>query len=315
MPPEINRGESTFMGTFFRTSFGWFLALPLFLVLASGEPADDSNNSPETACSWVSVSDAFNRYVTGLKKDNFRIYEDNVEQTISSFSQQAVPMNVGIIWDVSRSRHEEESLAQANSVIRALGLSGIPQDSRNAEDEYFLVNFSESAPIQSFSAKARPARVQIDNSKKRIALYDAVYMGLVQILIKQSYTGKRALIIISDGAETYSKHKPSEILSYAKKFDVQIYYITIAEKQFPSAIRNAVEITGGRAFFPQRFNDLDYYIDLVLNGLRNQYRLCYTPVSQKRDGKRRKLKIKLDRLQDLPKLMIRTRTERYVPKN
>lgn len=303
------------MGAHIRISFGSFWALLLCLVFASSAPTDNSTQLLENACAWVSVSDAFNRYVTGLKKDNFRIYEDNVEQTIVSVTQQAVPMTVGIIWDVNRSRHGEESFAQAEAAVLALGLSGRPKDTRHSEVDYFLVNFSESAPIQSFSARERPAQVQIDKSKKRIALFDAVYMGLELELIKQSYTGKRALIIISDGEETYSRHKPSEILGYAKKFDVQIYCISITEKQIPSVIRNAIAITGGRAFFPQRLDELDYYISLVLEGLWNQYRLCYTPTNQKRDGTRRKIKIKLDQPPKLPKLMIRARTERYVPKN
>jgi len=254
----------------------------------------------------VSVTDPLNRYVTGLEKERFRIYEDNAEQAIAGFSQKAVPMSVGIILDVSRSRYAGEYFERAKAAVWRFLRSW------NQEDECFLINFSESAPIQPITAKMLPADVQIDNSKKRIPLYDAVYMGLDRI--NRGKHDKRALIIISDGEETYGQHKASEIRKNATESDVQVYGIGEMGR-FPNAIQNMANITGGRCYFPNCLRELDYCIDLICAGLRSQYLLCYTPTNNKHDGKSRKIKIRVDPPPKFPKLTVHARKERYVPKN
>jgi Ca-activated chloride channel homolog len=295
-----------------RIPLGCFSTFSLFLVFALNAQSQVSTNPPETICVRVSVADPLNRFITGLEKEHFRICEDKAEQTIASFSQKAVPMSVGIIWDVSRSRNGSENYEGTKAAVSRLLPSRIP------EDEYFLINFSESAPIQAITGKMPPTAVQIDKSKIRIPLFDAVYMGLDRI--NQSRHDKRALIIISDGEETYSQHKASEIRKQVTESDVQIYGIE-EQGRFTNAIQDIASITGGRILFPSgdRFfrpqGDLNYYIDLLLAELRNQYLLCYTPTNNKHDGTLRKIKVKLDPPPKLPKLIILARKERYVPKN
>ena len=159
--------------------------------------------------------------------------------------------------------------------------------------------------------------VLIDKSKKRIAFFDAVYMGLDQI--HQSKHERRALIIISDGAETNGQHKESEIREYARKLDFQIFGIMKYDPGEPGAspnrVRNMVEITGGRLLMPSGFMELDYYIDLVHAELQNQYLLCYIPTNNRHDGKLRKIRVKLDPPPKLPALTVHARKERYAPKN
>jgi Ca-activated chloride channel homolog len=288
-----------------RISFGCFSALLLFLVFALGAQNPNSTKPPETICVRIFVHDPLNRPVTGLEKEHFRIYEDKAEQTIASFSQQAEPMSFGIVWDVSRSRNRGEYFESAKAVVSRL------LRSRGAENEYFLINFSESAPIQTIIGKMLPVEAQIDKSQKRIALFDAVYMGLDRI--SQSRHDKRALLIISDGEETYSRHKASEIRKFANESDVQIYGI-MRPGPFTDAIQNIASVTGGRIFSPSQF-ELDYYIDLLLSELRDQYLLCYTPTNDRHDGTWRKIEIKLDPPPKLPKLTFHAREERYAPKN
>ena len=100
----------------------------------------------ETVFVKVSVTDPLNRYVTGLEKEHFKVYEDNIEQTISHFSQEAAPISVGIIFDVSASMKDNNNIRKAkNAIIRFL-------QSGNPEDEYFLVTFNNKTNLaQSFT--------------------------------------------------------------------------------------------------------------------------------------------------------------------
>jgi Ca-activated chloride channel family protein len=75
-----------------------------------------------------------------------------------------------------------------------------------------------------------------------------------------------------------------------------------------------VNITGGRAFFPNNFNELDYYIDLIHAELRSQYVLGYMPANIAHDGKWRRIRVKLDAPQGLPKLILHAREGYYAPK-
>jgi Ca-activated chloride channel homolog len=300
------------MSAHIRVSLGCFSAFSFLLAFALSAQGQDSTNPTETVCVRVSVSDPLNRLITGLKKEHFRIYEDKAEQTIASFSQQSVPMSVGIVWDVSRGRNGGENFEGAKAAVSRL----LP--SRNPEDEYFFINFSESAPIQAITGKMPPTAVQIDKSKIRIPLFDAVYMGLDRT--KQGKHDKRALIIISDGEETYSQHKASEIRKFANESDVKIFGIA-EQGRLPNAIQDIASITGGRILVPPRLalhqplGELGYFIDLLLAELRNQYLLCYAPTNNKHDGTLRKIEVKLDPPPKLPKLIIHARKERYVPKN
>jgi Ca-activated chloride channel homolog len=287
-------------------SFSCFSALSLFLVFALGAQNSNSTKPPETVCVRIIVHDPLGRYVTGLSKESFRIYEDKAEQTIASFSQQEEPMSFGIVWDISRSKNRGESMESAKAAVSHL------LRSRGAENECFFINFSESAPIQTIIGNMLPVEVQIDKSKKRIALFDAVYMGLDRI--SQSRHDKRALLVISDGEETYSQHKASEIRKYAMESDVQIYGIG-EPGSLANTLQNIASSTGGSIYRPNSFNELKYYIDHINDELRNQFLLCYTPTNNKHDGTWRKIEIKLDLPPKLPKLTFHAREGRYAPKN
>ena len=266
----------------------------------------------ETVFIKVSVTDPLNRFVTGLSKENFRVYEDKVEQVISHFNQQAAPISVGIIFDVSGSMKDNSNILKAKNAITRFLESG------NPEDEYFLITFNEKTKLaKSFTAKSSALQNEVAFQKPggQTALYDAVYMGLDQI--QRGRNEKKALILITDGEDNSSRYSRSEVREFAKESDVQIYGIGEEGKlgygRFE--IQNIVNLTGGRVFFPNSFNELDYYIDLVHAELRNQYILGYTPTNKIHDGKWRKIEVKLDAPEGLPKLKIRTKEGYYAPKS
>jgi Ca-activated chloride channel family protein len=301
-----------------------FCKLPLFAIAillsqaADGQTPQANAQRPlfrvgvETVFVKISVTDPLNRYVTGLEKEHFKVFEDKVEQTVTHFTQQSAPISVGIIFDVSGSMKENANINSARSAIMRFLQSG------NPEDEYFLVTFNQNTTlVQGFTSQSSTIQNQITFKQPggRTALYDAVYMGLDQI--KSGKNEKKALILITDGEDNSSRYSLSEVREFARESDVQIYAIGEEGKlgYGRSEIQNIVSLTGGRAFFPNNFNELDYYIDLIHAELRNQYIVGYDPTNRTHDGKWRKIRIKLDPPEGLPKLIVHAKEGYYAPKN
>ncbi|MEJ2247413.1 MAG: VWA domain-containing protein [Acidobacteriota bacterium] len=120
---------------------------------------------------------------------------------------------------------------------------------------------------------------------------------------------------MTDGQDNSSRYSSKEVREFAKESSVQIYSIgQLGELGYGmSIIREIVNITGGRAFFPNNFNELDYYIDLIHAELRNQYVLGYRPTNQNHDGDWRRIKVQLDAPRGLPDLKVHAREGYYAP--
>jgi Ca-activated chloride channel family protein len=264
----------------------------------------------ETVFVKVAVSDPLNRYVTGLEKEHFRIFEDNIEQEIIHFDQQSAPISVGIIFDISGSMKDNANIIKAKSAIAKFLEYG------NPEDEYLLITFNQKTKlVRDFSQQVSTLQNDIVFQKPggNTSLYDAVYMGLSYVM--EGTNEKKALILITDGQDNSSRYSSKEVREFAKESSVQIYSIgQLGELGYGmSIIRELVNITGGRAFFPNNFNELDYYIDLIHAELRNQYVLGYRPTNQNHDGKWRRIKVQLDAPKGLPDLKVRAREGYYAP--
>ncbi len=260
----------------------------------------------------VSVSDSLNRYVTGLDQDHFQVFENKVEQEIVHFNQHYAPVSVGIIFDISGSMKENANIKKAKNAITQFLEYG------NPEDEYLLITFNHTTKlVRDFSEKESALQNDILFQKPggNTSLYDAVYMGLSYVM--EGKNEKKALILITDGEDNSSRYSVGEIREFAKESSVQIYSIgQLGDNGYGMPIiRDIVGITGGRAFFPGNFNELDYYIDLIHAELRNQYVLGYRPTNQDHDGKWRRIQVKLDAPKGLPKLKVHAREGYYAPKN
>ena len=259
----------------------------------------------------VSVTDPLNRYVTGLENEHFKVYEDNIEQTISHFNQEAAPISAGIIFDVSASMKDNNNIRKAKNAITRFLQSG------NPVDEYFLITFNNKTNL-ALSFTDQSSSLENEAAFQRAggttALYDAVYMGLDQI--KRGAHEKKALIVISDGEDNSSRYTSAEIREFAKEMDVQVYAIGQIGPlgTGSSELQRIVNITGGRAFFPNNFNELDYYIDLIHAELRSQYVLGYMPTNKAHDGKWRRIRVKLDAPKGLPKLILQCQRGVLCPK-
>ena len=263
----------------------------------------------DTVLVRVTVTDPLNRYVVGLDREHLRVFENKVEQTISHFSNDKAPITVGVILDTSGSIGDN-ILSARTSVMRFL-------EQGDPNDEYFLVGFSDrSNLIQDFTSSGDTIQNQVSfsNPKGRTALYDAIYLGLEKM--SGAKNDKKALIVITDGEDNTSRYTFREVKDFVKESETQIYVIgERGELGYGRGVINEiVRLTGGRAFFPHNFKQLDYFVDLIHTELRNQYVLGYITLSKEYEGEWRKLRIKLNPPEGLPKLNVRAREGYFAPK-
>ena len=265
----------------------------------------------------VTVTDPFNRLVTGLEQENFRVLEDNVEQEIVHFSSEDVPISIGVIFDMSGS--------MSNKVDKARLAAVQFFKTANPQDEFFLVSFNDRAElISSFTSSVEELqnRLMYTAARGRTALLDAIYLGLSQM--RGARNAKRALLIISDGGDNHSRFNENDIKNFVKEADVQLYAVgiydplgsrsrTSEELNGPTLLSEMTEMTGGRAFPVENLNDLPDTAAKISMELRNQYVLGYKPSNHQRDAKWRKVKVKLRPPKGLPPLNVYAKTGYYAP--
>jgi Ca-activated chloride channel homolog len=265
----------------------------------------------------VTVTDPYNRLVTGLDPDNFRVFEDNIEQEVVTFSSEDVPISIGVIFDFSGS--------MANKIGKAREAAIQFFKTANPQDEFFLVSFNERAELTSSftnSVEDLQGRMMLTAPKGRTALLDAIYLGLSQM--RGAKNGKRALLILSDGGDNHSRYNESDIKRLVKEADTQLYAIGIfdplgyrnrtpEELNGPSLLSEITEMTGGRVFAVENLNELPDIASKIGMELRNQYVLGYRPSNKAHDARWRKIKIKLRAPKGLPPLNVYSKTGYYAP--
>ena len=265
----------------------------------------------------TTVTDPYNRLVTGLERENFRIFEDNHEQEVVHFSSEDVPISIGVVLDMSGSMSNKVDKAR----LAALQFF----KTANPLDEFFLVSFNDRAQLVSrftTSVEELQNRMMYAGAKGRTALLDAVYLGLSQM--KGARNTKRALLIISDGGDNHSRYNERDIKNFVREADVQLYAVgiydplgfrnrTSEELNGPSMLAEITEMTGGRAFPVENLNDLPDIAAKIGMELRNQYVLGYKPGNSERDGKWRKIKVRLKPPRGLPPLNVYSRAGYYAP--
>jgi Ca-activated chloride channel homolog len=254
----------------------------------------------------VTVTDPMNRFVTGLEKENFKLFEDKKEQLVSQFSSEDAPISVGVVFDCSGSMgHKLEKSRMAVAQFFKMA---------NPEDEFFLVQFNDSAQLaQPFTTSLEEIqnKLAFTQSKGRTALLDAVYLALHEM--KKAKNPRKALLLISDGGDNNSRYTETEIKNLVKEADVQIYAIGIyepvsgrsrtpEEMAGPGLLTEIAEQTGGRQYQVENLNELPDIASKIGVELRNQYILGYSPLNTARDGKYRHVQVKLVQPRGLPPL-------------
>jgi len=304
--------------------FACTLGFALAAAIPGPAPGQSENTSTATFRSNtnlvlvpVTVTDSTNRFVLGLERKHFRILEDGVEQTITSFSGEDAPLSVGLAFDESGSMGYKLRTSRA-AVAQFL-------KTMNSDDEAFLVEFSDKARLSlEFTSQFEkiPSILEEAHTGGLTAMVDAVRLSYVQV--KNAKNPRKAILIVSDGGDNNSKYTAAEVESLVREADVQLYAMGVFEPEF-SSLLSAEEIsgprllsemaneTGGRAFSAVVASDLPSVAARIAIELRNEYVLAYTPKNQARDGKYRHIEVKVSPPAAFSPVKIHSRRGYYAP--
>jgi Ca-activated chloride channel family protein len=265
----------------------------------------------------VTVTDATNRFVLGLHKGDFRVYEDGSEQTIANFSGEDAPLSVGLVFDTSGSMGGtlRTSRRAANQFLKTM----------NAQDEALLIEFGDQASLTvGFTS-------QLDEIQNKLAsvvpggltaMFDGAQLALHEM--QKAKNPRKAIVIISDGGDNNSRYSAREIESLVREADVQIYAMGVFQPSIspalskeevngPRLLSQLAEQTGGRAFTASDSNDLPSVAARIAIELRNQYVLAYRSKNRNNDGKYRKVEVKITAPPGIPNLKVHWRLGYYAP--
>ena len=266
----------------------------------------------------VTVTDIYGRFVSGLSKNAFTIFDDKQAQEITYFSDDDSPVSVGVLFDVSGSM-------SGDKVHRARdALSHFIQTSHD-RDEYFLIGFNSRAQL--LMDRTRDGNAVLDKltwvqTKNNTALYDACYLGVERV--QRGTHPKRALLLISDGQDNNSRYTFNELRRALKESDVVLYAIGILGgsdagsslgMEGQSILDELAGVSGGKAFYPRGPAEMDDIFEQIALELRHQYSIGYRPATFANDGKWHKIKVKVTAPRGLPRLFVRNKDGYYATAN
>jgi Ca-activated chloride channel family protein len=260
----------------------------------------------------VTVNDPLNRPVSGLEKENFHVFDEKVQQTISTFAMDDEPIAAGLVFDTSGS--------MGDKLRRSRMAAAVFFKIADPEDEFFLVEF-DSKPRLVVSLTRDTGTIEqeltFSRSKGSTALLDAIYMALQEM--RKSKKNKKALLVISDGGDNNSRYTVKEVNTLVQESDVLIYAIgvfgggsTAEEAGGPGLLSHIAEQTGGRMFYANSVELPDVAKKIGIE-LRNRYIIGYSPQNQIHDGKYHHVVVKVVPPRGLPPLQAHWRVGYNAP--
>lgn len=251
----------------------------------------------------ATILDKSGKPVGGLKQSQFKIFEDGVEQTVSSFSAEETPFAAVILIDTSGSMEERVSMARAAAINFLNGL--------RANDSAAIYRFdSKVFLVQPFSG-SRDIDEKIYDIKANgmTALNDSIFTAAEELAKRPEK--RRAIIVLSDGQDTFSGRSASKAMNAAQYADAVIYTIDMSSitqngkerMQNQAALKSFAEKTGGKFIATPGGAALRQAFKSIVEELGIQYTLGYEPSNLKKDGKWRSIELQVMR----PNLTIRTR--------
>jgi Ca-activated chloride channel homolog len=262
----------------------------------------------------VTVMDESNRIITGLEQGNFQLYENKQAQPIKHFWKEDAPVSVGIVLDVSGSM--DTKIERARDAVVAMLTASNPQD------EFFLMTFANRPTlVQDFTPNVDDIQGHLLFTKPKgsTSLIDAIVMAISHM--RNARYQRKALVIISDGGDNRSRYTEKEVKSLIKEADVLVYSIGVFDTEFrtkeerlgPELLATISGLTGASAYTLDNPKHLPVVAEHIANELRNQYILGYSPDESRRDGKWRKIKVKLALPRGLQALRVQARSGYYGP--
>jgi VWFA-related protein len=256
----------------------------------------------------VLVTTKDGQFIPNLKQDNFRVYEDGVQQPISNFSQSQAPITAVMLIEYASTNMQYMYDALKASYTFAAGLK---------KEDWIAVMSYDMRPhiLTDFTQDKREVygalnELRIPGFMER-NLFDALYDTIDRI---DRLEGRKYIILVSTGKDTFSKLNLDQILKKLKNTkDITIYAVSIGRElrewldahgyaggmqqidwlQADNQMNTFAKLTGGRAYFPRFEGELPEIFHDVASDIRNQYNLAYKPSNPKLDGSYRKLKVEL----------------------
>ena len=286
---------------------------------AQQQTVEDTDNRPEKVRTdlvtlTLTVTDIYGRYVSGLSKNAFSVFDNGAEQEITYFSDTDAPVSLGILFDVSDSMSGTK-IGKARKALEKFINTSHPND------EYFLIAFNNRAQLlmdRTRDGEAVLQKLTLVQPKNNTALYDACYLGIDKVTTGTHQ--KKAMIIISDGQDNASRYNFGEVRRLLKESDVVVYAVGIIDGrdsgssegiQGQAFLDELTSVTGGKAFYPQTDVEMDEIFERIALELRHQYSIGYTPKDFQPDNKYHKVKVKIKPPRGMSRLTVRSREGYY----
>jgi VWFA-related protein len=256
----------------------------------------------------VVVTDGNGNYLTGLKKENFRISEDGTAQTITNFAATEAPITIVLLLEFSR-----------------LGYQIFTYNARNWSAAFLnTLKPSDWVALETFNMRPH---VEVDFTHNRDELMQGLYQlvyppfsesnlfdALSDVLDRmQDVKGRKAVLVLASGMDTFSKMNLDQVMKRIRETDATIFTIGVGEQLFIQAdasgslgqggqlnflqaenqMKTFAAMTGGRAWFPRFDGEIPSIMQDLAKSLRNQYSMAYSPSNSALDGKYRKIKVEL----------------------
>jgi VWFA-related protein len=250
----------------------------------------------------VSVTDNRGRLVTNLKKEDFKIYEDNRLQSITDFNSDTdLPLSIALLIDASGSVIDKLKFEQDAAIDFFFNTI------QRRKDRATVVHF-DSVPRSLLDDKFTDEPEVLADAVKKIragggtAVYDAIYASVRNLLAKEVGERRRLIILISDGDDTQSRYSLTEALEITQKNDVTIYAISTNKTsdtrrsdqvRGDDVLKKLVDDTGGKAYFPLKLQDLASDFEKIGEELRSQYVIFYQPTNARQDGTYRNIRVEM----------------------
>jgi len=263
----------------------------------------------------VAVTDARGRFVTGLEQQDFQVFEDKTAQTVAYFSAEEAPVSVALVLDFSG------SMASAFRKLQQAVAEFLK--SANPLDEFCLIEFRDR-PEMSMGFTSAPGEIQnrvaLTKPEGNTALLDAVYLGLRHM--RKARNARKILLIVSDGGDNHSRFRAREVENLARESDVEIYAIGMGSSSVrtvgdlwdgPALLNELADEAGGRCYDIDDPRGLPAVADKIGRELRHQYVLGYVPQNRQRDGRYRRIQVKIARAPGQPRLTAYWKRGYYAP--
>lgn len=257
----------------------------------------------------VTVTDIYGRFVSGLGRTAFTIFDDRQKQEITNFSDDDAPISVGVVFDLTGSMSGEKVKRAREALAHFIQTS-------HDRDEYFLITLHDGRAFLTMD-RTRDSQSILDRlmfvqTKGNTAFYDAVYLATERV--QRGTHPKRAVLVISDGQDNNSRYTFNDLRRVLKESDVAVYTIGIEESgngslalEGSGILDEIAGVSGGKSFFPRTAAEMDDIFEQIALELRHQYSIGYRPPNFANDGKWHHIKVKVTPPRGLPRLFVRSK--------